>query len=91
MLPNNSARARANCLRQGQTSRKAPNTAENEKSRCSKLHYAAAGDAIQSLPARRRCALGLSLVRRICEQQGWRIAYQPLPEGGSCFRVALAP
>ncbi|MCL2524223.1 MAG: HAMP domain-containing histidine kinase [Betaproteobacteria bacterium] len=33
--------------------------------------------------------LGLSLVRRICEQQGWRIAAGNLDGGGSCFSVRL--
>lgn len=33
--------------------------------------------------------LGLSLVRRICEQQGWRIAAGNLDNGGSCFTVRL--
>ncbi|MDR1228723.1 MAG: HAMP domain-containing histidine kinase [Azoarcus sp.] len=31
--------------------------------------------------------LGLSLVKRICAHQGWSIALDALPEGGSCFRV----
>ncbi|MDR1349442.1 MAG: HAMP domain-containing histidine kinase [Zoogloeaceae bacterium] len=31
--------------------------------------------------------LGLSLVKRICAHQGWRIALDGLPEGGSRFRV----
>jgi signal transduction histidine kinase len=31
--------------------------------------------------------LGLSIVRRICAQQGWEIALTRLPEGGRCFRV----
>lgn len=34
--------------------------------------------------------LGLSLVRRICEQQGWTIAAGNLDNGGSCFTVRLA-
>lgn len=33
--------------------------------------------------------LGLSLVRRICEQQGWRIEAHNLAGGGSCFSVRL--
>ncbi|HOI52279.1 MAG TPA: HAMP domain-containing sensor histidine kinase, partial [Azonexus sp.] len=33
--------------------------------------------------------LGLSLVRRICEQQGWRIDALNLDGGGSCFVVRL--
>lgn len=33
--------------------------------------------------------LGLSLVRRICLQQGWNIAVGNRPAGGSCFRVRL--
>ena len=33
--------------------------------------------------------LGLSLVRRICEQQGWRIEALNLDGGGSCFVVRL--
>jgi len=33
--------------------------------------------------------LGLSLVKRICAHQGWQIALEDLPEGGSCFRVRL--
>ena len=33
--------------------------------------------------------LGLSLVRRICTHQGWRITVENLPSGGSCFRVLL--
>jgi signal transduction histidine kinase len=31
--------------------------------------------------------LGLSLIKRICVHQGWRIALDAPPEGGSCFRV----
>lgn len=34
--------------------------------------------------------LGLSLVRRICEQQGWRIEAFNLDGGGSCFVVRLS-
>ncbi|HEX6735031.1 MAG TPA: HAMP domain-containing sensor histidine kinase [Azonexus sp.] len=34
--------------------------------------------------------LGLSLVRRICEQQGWTIAADNLESGGSRFTVRLA-
>ncbi|MDR0775198.1 MAG: HAMP domain-containing histidine kinase [Azonexus sp.] len=33
--------------------------------------------------------LGLSLVRRICEQQGWTITAGNLDNGGSCFTVRL--
>jgi signal transduction histidine kinase len=33
--------------------------------------------------------LGLSLVKRICEHQGWQISVQPLLPRGSCFRVRL--
>ena len=33
--------------------------------------------------------LGLSLVRRICQQQGWQVALEPRAPAGSCFRVAL--
>ncbi|MDR1164185.1 MAG: HAMP domain-containing histidine kinase [Candidatus Accumulibacter sp.] len=33
--------------------------------------------------------LGLSLVKRICEHEGWRIALEVPPEGGSRFRVRL--
>lgn len=33
--------------------------------------------------------LGLSLVKRICEHQGWQISVQPLSPKGSCFRVRL--
>lgn len=33
--------------------------------------------------------LGLSLVRRICEQQGWHIEAHNLAGGGSCFSVRL--
>ncbi|MDR3055571.1 MAG: HAMP domain-containing histidine kinase [Zoogloeaceae bacterium] len=33
--------------------------------------------------------LGLSLVRRICKNQGWDITLDALPEGGSRFRVRL--
>lgn len=33
--------------------------------------------------------LGLSLVRRICEQMGWSVTADNLPGGGSCFRVKL--
>ncbi|MDR1890283.1 MAG: HAMP domain-containing histidine kinase [Zoogloeaceae bacterium] len=33
--------------------------------------------------------LGLSLVRRICVSQGWKITLDSLPEGGSCFCVRL--
>ena len=47
----------------------------------------------QSGPAlarhREGLGLGLSLVRRICTHQGWRITVENLPSGGSCFRVLL--
>ena len=33
--------------------------------------------------------LGLSLVKRICEHQGWEITVSALPVSGSCFRVCL--
>ncbi len=33
--------------------------------------------------------LGLSLVRRICEHQGWDIRLYPLLDGGNCFEVRL--
>ena len=33
--------------------------------------------------------LGLSLVKRICTHQGWRITVENRPSGGSCFRVRL--
>ena len=33
--------------------------------------------------------LGLSLVRRICEQQGWRVDVRSEPRRGSCFTVSL--
>jgi len=33
--------------------------------------------------------LGLSLVKRICAHQGWRIAVHELPPQGSCFTVGL--
>ncbi|MDR3213110.1 MAG: HAMP domain-containing histidine kinase [Azoarcus sp.] len=33
--------------------------------------------------------LGLSLVKRICMNQGWEITLDDLPEGGACFRVKL--
>lgn len=33
--------------------------------------------------------LGLSLVRRICNHQGWVIDLRILPEGGNCFAVRL--
>ena len=33
--------------------------------------------------------LGLSLVKRICEHQGWQISVQQLSPKGSCFRVRL--
>ncbi|MDR2838544.1 MAG: HAMP domain-containing histidine kinase [Azonexus sp.] len=33
--------------------------------------------------------LGLSLARRICERQGWRITASNLDGGGSCFAVRL--
>ncbi|TNE93873.1 MAG: HAMP domain-containing histidine kinase [Gammaproteobacteria bacterium] len=33
--------------------------------------------------------LGLSLVKRICEHQGWQISIEAMPEGGSCFQVCL--
>ena len=35
--------------------------------------------------------LGLSLVKRICVQQGWSITAADLSAGGSCFRVRLMP
>lgn len=35
--------------------------------------------------------LGLSLVQRICEHQGWRVSLQSAPDRGSVFRVDLAP
>jgi len=34
--------------------------------------------------------LGLSLVQRICEHQGWRVSLQSRPGQGSQFRVDLA-
>jgi signal transduction histidine kinase len=34
--------------------------------------------------------LGLSLVRRICEQQGWQVRLYNLVEGGNCFEVSLS-
>lgn len=33
--------------------------------------------------------LGLSLVQRICENQGWTVSLEPSEAGGCCFRVAL--
>ena len=33
--------------------------------------------------------LGLSLVRRICVHEGWRIQLYNLPQGGNCFEVTL--
>lgn len=33
--------------------------------------------------------LGLSLVKRVCLHQGWRIELSDLPAGGSCFSVQL--
>lgn len=33
--------------------------------------------------------LGLSLVTRICRQQGWRVSLSPRDPAGSCFRVEL--
>ncbi|MGE4405199.1 sensor histidine kinase [Pseudomonas sp.] len=33
--------------------------------------------------------LGLSLVKRICAQQGWEVGVQPCEPQGSCFRVRL--
>ena len=33
--------------------------------------------------------LGLSLVKRICLHQGWRIELSDLPAGGSCFSIQL--
>ena len=35
--------------------------------------------------------LGLSLVKRICEHQGWSIGVRNLPGNGSCFEVRLQP
>ncbi|MGE8498873.1 MAG: sensor histidine kinase [Pseudomonas sp.] len=35
--------------------------------------------------------LGLSLVKRICVNQGWRIAVSNLAAGGTCFDVSLRP
>ncbi|KAF0803118.1 sensor histidine kinase ColS [Alcanivorax xiamenensis] len=34
--------------------------------------------------------LGLSLVKRICASQGWRISVTSLPAGGCCFHVSLS-
>ncbi|MNV58117.1 Sensor protein KdpD [compost metagenome] len=34
--------------------------------------------------------LGLSLVQRICEHQGWRVSLESRPGQGSLFRVELA-
>jgi signal transduction histidine kinase len=33
--------------------------------------------------------LGLSLVKRICHHQGWKISLHSLPVGGNCFEVSL--
>ena len=33
--------------------------------------------------------LGLSLVKRICEQQNWNIQVREMPPRGSCFRVTF--
>lgn len=33
--------------------------------------------------------LGLSLVQRICENQGWQVSLEPSESGGCCFRVRL--
>ncbi|BAU74258.1 sensor histidine kinase [Metapseudomonas furukawaii] len=33
--------------------------------------------------------LGLSLVRRICQQQGWAVRVESIPDSGSCFSVDL--
>lgn len=33
--------------------------------------------------------LGLSLVKRVCEQQGWSVAVSNLAAGGTCFTVTL--
>ena len=33
--------------------------------------------------------MGLSLVKRICEHQGWQISVTSLSAGGSCFRVSF--
>ena len=33
--------------------------------------------------------LGLSLVKRICSKQGWRISVHNLATGGTCFKVSL--
>ena len=35
--------------------------------------------------------LGLSLVQRICQHQGWQIAMQSLPASGTSFQVDLTP
>lgn len=35
--------------------------------------------------------LGLSLVKRICAKQGWRISVRSRAEGGTCFNVTLRP
>lgn len=35
--------------------------------------------------------LGLSLVQRICSQQGWRVSLEANPGGGCLFRVSLQP
>ena len=35
--------------------------------------------------------LGLSLVARICEHQGWRVSLRSEPGAGAAFRVVLAP
>jgi signal transduction histidine kinase len=33
--------------------------------------------------------LGLSLVKRICEHEGWQVSVEDMPHGGSSFRVIL--
>ncbi|MDH4567464.1 HAMP domain-containing histidine kinase [Pseudomonas sp. BN414] len=35
--------------------------------------------------------VGLSLVRRICQQQGWEVQVESSPDSGSCFSVHLGP
>ncbi len=40
-------------------------------------------------PAAGNLGLGLSLVQRICEHQGWRVSLQSAPGRGSVFRVDL--
>jgi signal transduction histidine kinase len=53
--------------------------------RCSSLSCAAAGRAAKGL------GLGLSLVKRVCEQQGWAINASNLAAGGSRFEIVLGP